>query len=85
MTEELRYRTKRLLFSIRKYYGKFTPGNLVFNRNLQEFEQQVSSICSLVANGEIAPEDACEEIEKFWQELKHSKKELLDKGKFPTD
>ena len=80
MTDKPRHIKKSILFPLQKYYGEFTPSNLVFNANLQEFEQQVSFLCNLTANGEMTPEDAYEAIEKFWQKLKHSKKELLDKA-----
>ncbi|MDJ0901804.1 MAG: hypothetical protein QNJ55_23690 [Xenococcus sp. MO_188.B8] len=81
MTDKPRYTKKSISFLLQKYYGEFTPSNLVFNANLQEFEQQVSFFCNLTANGEMAPEDAYKEIKKFWQKLEHSKKELLDKAK----
>ena len=64
---------------ISKYYGKFTPGNLAFNSNLQEFVNQVSYICALEINGKIAPNEAYERIKKLWKNLKKSKTELLDK------
>ncbi len=61
-----------------KYYGKFTPGNLAFNSNLQEFANQVSYICNLETNGKISPDEAYHKIKKMWQILKKSKPELLD-------
>ncbi|MGK7899034.1 MAG: hypothetical protein AB4372_36820 [Xenococcus sp. (in: cyanobacteria)] len=83
MIEEPRYAKESILSPLRKYYGEFSLGNLLFNANLQEFEQQVSYICNLVDNSKMTPEDACNEIEKLWQELKQSKKELFDRGNFP--
>ncbi|MDJ0692639.1 MAG: hypothetical protein QNJ41_29680 [Xenococcaceae cyanobacterium MO_188.B32] len=77
--------TKPFVYNIGKYYGEFTPGNLVFNANLQEFAQQVSYLCTLAANGEMTVQDVYQEIEKSWQQLKLSKKELLDKTKFTTE
>ena len=77
--------TKPFVYTIGKYYGEFTPGNLVFNANLQKFTQQVTYLCTLAANGEITPEDVYQEIEKSWQQLKLSKQELLDKIKFTTE
>ena len=85
MTEELPYSNKRFLSPIGKYYGEFTPGNLVFNANLQLFAQEVSYLCNLAANGEITCEDIYKELEKLWQQLKLSKKELLDKTQFTTE
>ena len=81
MKEESRYIKESFLSPIRKYYGEFTLGSLIFNANLQEFQQQVSYICNLAANEEISAEDAYEEINKFWRQLKQSKKEFLDKEK----
>ena len=76
--------TKPFVYTIGKYYGEFTPGNLVFNANLQEFAQQVSYLCTLAANREMTSEDAYQEIEKLWQQLKLSKQELLDTTQFTT-
>ena len=84
MTEESPYDKKRVLYPIGKYYGEFTPGNLVFNVNLQLFAQEVSYLCNLAANGEMTVQDVYQEIEKLWQQLKLSKKELLDQTKFTT-
>ena len=85
MTEESQQIEESFLYPIGKYYGEFTPGNLVFNANLQLFAQQVSYLCDLEANGKISPEDTYDEIKKFWKQLKRSKKELLDKTKFTTE
>lgn len=59
-----------------RYYGKFTPNNLVFNANLQEFAQKVNYICALETSGKISPEDAYQQIKTLWQKLKASKKNL---------
>ena len=85
MAEELQSSKKRFSSPIDKYYGEFTPGNLVFNANLQLFAQEVSDLCNLAVNGEITREDIYQEIEKLWQQLRLSKKELLDKTKFTTE
>ncbi len=58
------------------YRGEFTPGNLVFNANLQEFSQRVEYLCALETNGKISPEAAYREIKKLYKQLKQSKKEL---------
>ncbi len=73
------------LYPISNYHGEFTPQNLAFNANLQEFAQQVIYLCNLEANGKIKPENAYDEIRKFWKHLKHSKKKLLDNTDFTTD
>ncbi|MGK7953432.1 MAG: hypothetical protein AB4368_32765 [Xenococcaceae cyanobacterium] len=85
MTEESPYSKKPFLYPIGKYYGEFTPGKLVFNANLQLFAQEVAYLGNLATNGEMTSEDAYQEIEKSWQQLKLSKKELLDKTKFTTE
>ncbi|NJO40329.1 MAG: hypothetical protein HC769_01805 [Cyanobacteria bacterium CRU_2_1] len=66
-----------------RYYGEFTPENLAFNANLQEFANRVSIICGLETGGKIAPEDAYKEIKHMWKQLKRSKAELLDAPELP--
>lgn len=61
------------------YRGDFTPENLAFNANLQEFAQRVSLLCGLETSGKIPPGDAYKQIKTLWQELKESKKNLLDR------
>ena len=61
-----------------KYRGDFTPENLVFDANLQEFAQRISYVCSWENNGKISPQDAYEQIKSLWKKLKQSKKELLN-------
>ena len=85
MTDKPRYIKKSILFPLQKYYGEFTPQNLVFNANLQQFAQQVSYLCSLEASGKISPHDTYDEIKKFWKQLKRSKKELLDNTDFTPE
>ncbi|MGK7876795.1 MAG: hypothetical protein AB4426_26960 [Xenococcaceae cyanobacterium] len=58
------------------YYGEWTPPNLVFNANLQEFSVRVSYICNLEANGKLSPYEAYQEIQSLWKQLKRSKKQL---------
>ena len=76
---------EQFLYSIGNYYGEFTPGNLVFNANLQEFAQQVIYLCNLEANGKLTPEGTYDEIKKLWKQLKQSKKELLDNTNFNSE
>lgn len=59
-----------------RYRGKFTPENLAFNANLQEFTQRVGYICGLETGGKISPEQAYKEIKALWKQLKKSKQEL---------
>ena len=67
----------RFLYPIGKYYGQFTPENLVFDANIQEFAQKVSYLCSLETNGKINTREAYQEIKKLWKQLKESKRELF--------
>lgn len=66
----------QFIYPRRKYYGEFTPENLMFNANLQEFAQKVSYICNLETAGKINTNYAYQEIKKLWKQLKQSKKEL---------
>ena len=68
---------EKFLFPQSRYRGEFTPENLAFNSNLQEFAQKISIICNLETNGKITPEDAYKQIKGLWKELKQSKKEFL--------
>ncbi|MDJ0531247.1 MAG: hypothetical protein QNJ70_01915 [Xenococcaceae cyanobacterium MO_207.B15] len=83
MPEESSNPKDDFLNPISKYYGEFTPGNLAFNYNLQEFANQVSYICGLESNGKINSHEAYERIKELWSKLKISKTELLDKNDNP--
>ena len=64
------------------YHGEVSPSNpnnLVFNANLQEFAHKVAYICNLETNGKIPSNSAYDRIKELWQQLKTSKKELLDR------
>lgn len=61
-----------------RYWGEFSPQNLAFNSNLQEFAQRVSFICNLETAGKLSAQEAYREIRVLWKELKASKKNLLD-------
>lgn len=56
-----------------RYQGEFTPVNLLFNANLQEFAQRVGYISNLETGGKISPDDAYEQIKTLWEQLKRSK------------
>ncbi|NUN64764.1 hypothetical protein HCU40_08370 [Pseudanabaena biceps] len=60
-----------------RYYGTFTPENLMFNANLQEFSHRVSIICSLETGGKISSQEAYSQIAELWQQLNQSKRNLL--------
>ena len=68
------------LYPRSSYYGDFTPENLLFNANLQEFAQRASLICGLETGGKISSEEAYHQLKELWQKLKQSKKNL-DIGK----
>jgi sigma54-dependent transcription regulator len=66
------------LFPRSKYWGEFTPQQLAFNANLQEFAQRVSFVCNLETGGKMTADDAYNEIKRLWKDLKRSKANLLD-------
>ncbi len=66
----------KFLYPRSSYHGEFTPKNLVFNANLQEFAQKINYICGLETNGKLTPEEAYQQIKELWQKLKDSKKNL---------
>lgn len=55
-----------------RYYGHFSPTNLAFNANLQEFALRVNTVCNLETGGKIAPHDAYEKISSLWHQLSDS-------------
>jgi hypothetical protein len=61
-----------------RYRGNFTPEQLAFNSNLQEFASRVSLLCGLETAGKVSPDQAYLEIRELWHELKQSKQNLLD-------
>lgn len=75
---------EQFFFPRARYYGDFTPQQLAFNANLQEFAQRVSFICSLETGGKIPSLEAYQQIKDLWKELKRSKSELLDRP-YPND
>lgn len=67
---------ENFLFPHSSYRGEFTPENLVFNANLQEFAQKVSYICNLETNGKMPPQEAYKQIKNLWKNLRSSMKNL---------
>jgi hypothetical protein len=65
--------TQSFLYPCSRYYGQFTPANLVFNANLQEFSQRVGFITSLQTSGKVSDEEAYSQIEMLWDRLSASK------------
>lgn len=68
--------SKDFLYPRGRYHGKFTPENLAFDANLQEFAQRISYICALQTNGKLSPEEAYQQIKNLWKQLKISKEQL---------
>lgn len=66
----------QMLFPRSRYYGEFSPQNLTFNANLQEFAHRVGYISSLNTGGKISPEEAYQQIKGLYQQLKQSKQGL---------
>ncbi len=66
-----------LLYAFAPYHGEFTPANLAFNANLQEFSQKVSFIVALETGGKLSTQAAYEQIEALREVLQRSKKQLL--------
>lgn len=61
------------------YRGEFTPENLVFDANLQEFASRVVLLCGLESGGKISPQEAYDQIKDLWHQLKDAKRNLLDR------
>lgn len=80
-TTEQNKEKEQFLYPTGRYRGEFTPEQLAFNANLQEFAQRVSLICGLETGGKISSSDAYEQVKQLWHQLKTSKKELLDQAK----
>jgi hypothetical protein len=64
------------LYPTSTYHGEFTPENLVFNANLQEFAQRVGYICALESGGKLSTAEAYQSIRQLWKDLKRTGKEL---------
>jgi hypothetical protein len=76
MANSARMSKDSFLYPRSRYYGQFTPEDLAFNANLQEFAQKVSYISNLETGGKLSSEEAYGKIKSLWKELKHSKKAL---------
>lgn len=64
------------LYPTGKFYGQFSPENLVFDSNLQEFSHRVAIICALENGGKISPLEAYKEIKNLWKKLQSSRENL---------
>jgi hypothetical protein len=61
------------VYSYARYRGQFTPANLIFNANLQEFSQRVSLISSLETAGKLSPDRAYQQIKTLCEQLEASR------------
>lgn len=68
--------TAKFLEARSRYRGKFNMPNLMFNDNMQEFAQKASYICAFHTNGKLSSEQAYQDLQQLWQQLKHSYEEL---------
>ncbi|TXH39454.1 MAG: hypothetical protein E6Q90_16420 [Actinobacteria bacterium] len=59
-----------------RFQGEFTPQNLAFDSNLQEFAQRVAYICGLETAGKITPTEAHDQIRDLYEQLARTKKGL---------
>jgi len=76
---------ENLLFPRSRYHGEFSPENLVFNANLQEFAQKIGYIVNLQTSGKTTSEEAYKQIKALWKSLKQSKKKLDIEDEPPTE
>ncbi|MEM1311636.1 MAG: hypothetical protein AAGF98_19410 [Cyanobacteria bacterium P01_H01_bin.153] len=63
-----------------RYYSRFSPQNLAFNANMQEFAMRVNTLSGLETGGKITPTEAYTEISKLWQQLADSYNQLSLQG-----
>jgi hypothetical protein len=68
---------ERFMNPISRYRGEFSPENIAFDANLQEFTNRISIICALETGGKISPIEAYQQIKDLWTYLDQSKKNLL--------
>jgi hypothetical protein len=68
---------ERFLNPTSNFRGEFTPQNLAFDANLQEFTNRISIICALETGGKISPNEAYLQIKELWKKLDASRQHLL--------
>ncbi|MBE9140234.1 hypothetical protein IQ254_24045 [Nodosilinea sp. LEGE 07088] len=64
------------LYPRSRYYGEFSPQQLTFNANLQEFAHRINYISGLQTGGKLSPDEAYSQIKALYKQLKQSKKGL---------
>ena len=67
----------RFFNPISNFRGEFSPQNLAFNANLQEFTNRISIICALETGGKISSNEAYQQIKELWNKLDVSRQNLL--------
>jgi hypothetical protein len=76
MTDNGSFSKDEFLYPRSRYNGNFTPSNLAFNANLQEFSTQVGYLCALETNGKLSSAEVYQQIKRQFKQLKQSKKSL---------
>lgn len=76
MEQTAQINKNQFLYPSDRYHGEFSPENLVFSANLQEFTQRASYIYNLQNSGKLNSQEAYNRIEALWKQLEHSKKQL---------
>ena len=82
MSENTAFSKEEFLYLRSRYYGNFTPTNLVLNANLQEFSNQISMLCALETGGKLSSDEAYKQIKSKFKQLKQNRK-LLKAGNQP--
>ncbi len=59
-----------------RFQGEFTPENLAFDSNLQEFAQRVAYVCALETAGKITPVEAHRRIRVLYDLLERTREGL---------
>ncbi len=76
--DELQQNRDKFIQPISRYRGPFSPQQLAFNANIQEFAHRVSLLCGLETSGKLSAEETYQQIRQLWKTLKVSKQQLLD-------
>ena len=65
---------QRFLHPPTHFSGPCTPERLLFHANLQEFAQRVGYISSLHTGGKLSSDEAFQQVNQLWDELRCCKK-----------
>lgn len=65
---------EQFLYPRSRYYGSYTPEDLIFNTNLQEVAQKISILSALHTGGKLSSTEAFAQIENLWQQLEQSQR-----------